>query len=195
MSKSLGNFFTVREVLKKYRPEVIRFFVLSSQYRSPLNYSDDQLNDAEAALTRLYTALRGVDIQPSSSDSAYTLRFQEAMNDDFNTPVAFSVLFDLARELNSMKVNKESAEQLATTLKELASVLGLLQDDPDNFLKGDETGGLSEDEINQQIQARVDAKSNKDWAKADKIRDQLKEQGVIVEDVAGGTTSWRREKS
>jgi cysteinyl-tRNA synthetase len=173
---------------------VIRFFVLSSQYRSPLNYSDDQLNDAEAALTRLYTALRGVDIQPSSSDSAYTLRFQEAMNDDFNTPVAFSVLFDLARELNSMKVNKESAEQLATTLKELASVLGLLQDDPDNFLKGDETGGLSEDEINQQIQARVDAKSNKDWAKADKIRDQLKEQGVIVEDVAGGTTSWRREK-
>jgi cysteinyl-tRNA synthetase len=194
MSKSLGNFFTVREVLKKYHPEVIRFFVLSSQYRSPLNYSDDQLNDAEAALTRLYTALRGVDIQPSSSDSAYTLRFQEAMNDDFNTPVAFSVLFDLARELNSMKVNKESAEQLATTLKELASVLGLLQDDPDNFLKGDETGGLSEDEINQQIQARVDAKSNKDWAKADKIRDQLKEQGVIVEDVAGGTTSWRREK-
>jgi cysteinyl-tRNA synthetase len=194
MSKSLGNFFTVREVLKKYHPEVIRFFVLSSQYRSPLNYSDNQLNDAEAALTRLYTALRGVDIQPSSSDSAYTLRFQEAMNDDFNTPVAFSVLFDLARELNSMKVNKESAEQLATTLKELASVLGLLQDDPDNFLKGDETGGLSEDEINQQIQARVDAKSNKDWAKADKIRDQLKEQGVIVEDVAGGTTSWRREK-
>ena len=194
MSKSLGNFFTVREVLKKYRPEVIRFFVLSSQYRSPLNYSDEQLKDAEAALTRLYTALRGVEIQSTACHADYKQRFQEAMDDDFNTPVAFSVLFDLARELNSMKVNKESAEQLATTLKELSSVLGLLQDDPDNFLKGDDVDGLSEDEINQQIEARVEAKSNKDWTKADAIRDQLKEQGVILEDVAGGLTSWRREK-
>ena len=194
MSKSLGNFFTVREVLKKYRPEVIRFFVLSSQYRSPLNYSDAQLKDSEAALTRLYTALRDVELSSVPCDEGYKQRFQEAMDDDFNTPVAFAVLFDIARELNISKADKEKSGQLATSLLELASVLGLLYDNPDDFLKGDnKEGGLSEEDINQAIQARADAKQNKNWAKADEIRDQLKQQGIILEDVAGGKTSWRRE--
>jgi cysteinyl-tRNA synthetase len=194
MSKSLGNFFTVREVLKKYRPEIIRFFVLSSQYRSPLNYSDEQLDDAGVALTRLYTALRGVEITDVSCDSSYKKRFEEAMDDDFNTPVAVAVLFDLARELNKTKVDSERATILAASLKELAGVLGFLQDDPDSFLKGEQLeGDLTEEQINQKIQARIEAKQNKDWGKADEIRDQLKEQGVILEDIAGGKTSWRRE--
>jgi cysteinyl-tRNA synthetase len=194
MSKSLGNFFTVREVLKKYRPEIIRFFILSSQYRSPLNYSNEQLDDAGLALTRLYTALRGIVIKNVPMDDDYTNRFKQAMDDDFNTPVAVAVLFDLARELNKHKADAEKALVLAATLKELAGVLGILQDQPDSFLKGGDTNeGISEDKIIQQIQARVEAKKNKDWAKADEIRDQLKSQGVILEDIAGGETSWRRE--
>ena len=194
MSKSLGNFFTVREVLKKYRPEIIRFFVLSSHYRSPLNYSDEQLDDAGLALTRLYTALRGVEINETVCDSEYKARFEEAMDDDFNTAVALAVLFDLARELNKVKTDISRAEILASTLKTLAGILGILQDEPENFLKGEESeNGLSEAEIEQQVQARIEAKNNKDWAKADQIRDQLKEQGVIVEDITGGTSSWRRE--
>jgi cysteinyl-tRNA synthetase len=194
MSKSLGNFFTIREVLKQYRPEIIRFFVLSSHYRSPLNYSDEQLDDANAALTRLYTALRGVEKITGSIVEEYKHRFQQAMDDDFNTPVAFSVLFDLARDLNSTKEDKKRAGELATTLVELAGVLGILQDDPEVFLKGVENDdGFSEDDINLQIQARSEAKTNKDWAKADEIRDLLKQQGIILEDVAGGVTSWRRE--
>ena len=194
MSKSLGNFFTIREVLKQYRPEIIRFFVLSSHYRSPLNYSDEQLDDANAALTRLYTALRGVEKISGSINDEYKQRFQQAMDDDFNTPVAFSVLFDLARELNSTKEDKERAGELAATLVELAGVLGILQDDPEAFLKGGENDdGFSEDDINLQIQARTEAKKNKEWVKADEIRDLLKQQGVILEDVAGGVTSWRRE--
>ncbi len=196
MSKSLGNFFTVREVLKKYRPEIIRFFVLSSHYRSPLNYSDEQLDDAGLALTRLYTALRGVTVNSGVCDTGYVKRFKEAMDDDFNTPIAVAILFDLARELNKCKSDKVRAGELAGTLKELAAVLGILQDDPDGFLKGGNADeGLFEDEINRQIQARIAAKNNKDWAKADEIRDQLKAQGIIVEDIAGGTSSWRRESS
>ncbi len=194
MSKSLGNFFTVREVLKKYRPEIIRFFILSSQYRSPLNYSDEQLDDAGAALTRLYTALRDVEIKEIPGNAEYIQRFEEAMDDDFNTPVAVAVLFDLARELNSKKADTGKAEVLAVTLKQLAGVLGILQDDPETFLQGGGgEEGLSEDEIDQYIQARLEAKKNNDWAKADEIRDLLKAQGIIVEDVAGGTTLWRRE--
>ncbi len=193
MSKSLGNFFTVREVLKKYRPEIIRFFILSSQYRSPLNYSDEQLDDAGAALTRLYTALRGETISELPCDEVFKSRFEQAMDDDFNTPVAMAVLFDIARELNKSKSDSEKSAVLAATLKNLANILGLLHDDPDDFLKGGDHEGLSEDQINQQIQARIEAKTNKDWAKADEIRDQLKSQGIILEDIAGGKTSWRRE--
>jgi cysteinyl-tRNA synthetase len=159
MSKSLDNFFTVREVLKTYRPEIIRFFILSSHYRSPLNYSNEQLEDAKAALTRLYTALRGIEIKSVECDPEYKKRFTDAMDDDFNTPVAVAVLFDLTRDLNSHKADETKASPLASTLKELAAVLGILQDDPENFLKGTKTqGGLSEDEISQQIQARIEAK-------------------------------------
>ena len=196
MSKSLGNFFTVREVLKEYRPEVIRFFVLSSHYRSPLNYSDEQLDDAGMALTRLYTALRGVAIITGHS-TRYSERFNQAMDDDFNTPVAVAVLFDMARELNKDKNNNNSelASQLAGELKELSSVLGILQDDPESFLQAGDTaqeGGLAEQEIELFIEQRIQAKQNKDWALADKIRDDLKQQGIVLEDVATGT-SWRRE--
>jgi len=195
MSKSLGNFFTVREVLKNYRPEIIRFFVLSSHYRSPLNYSDEQLDDAKLALTRLYTALRGIKISSNKCNAEYKQRFAEAMDDDFNTPVAVAVLFDLARELNSHKKEESKAGELAGTLKELAGVLGVLQEEPEVFLQGGEQqGGLSEEDINQQIQARIEAKNNKDWGQADQIRDQLKEQGIILEDAPSGKTTWRREK-
>jgi cysteinyl-tRNA synthetase len=206
MSKSLGNFFTVREVLKQYRPEVIRFFILSSHYRSPLNYATAQLDDATAALTRLYTALRGVDfgLPVSDDDKAVGIlmsktidpeeSFTVAMDDDFNTPVALSVLFDLARAINSCS-RPGAKTYLASILKKLAGeVLGLLQDDPDNFLKGGAaTDGLDEQQIEQLIADRKTAKANKDWGLADTIRDQLKAQGVILEDVAGGSTSWRRE--
>ncbi len=194
MSKSLGNFFTVREVLKQYRPEIIRFFILSSHYRSPLNYSHEQLDEAGAALMRLYTALRGIEISTSEFEKSYIARFEQAMDDDFNTPVAVSVLFDLARELNKSKDNPGNKQSLAATLKHLAGILGLLQDEPEAFLKGNVChDGLSEDEINQLIQKRLDAKQNKDWAQADQIRDQLKMQGIVLEDAPGGKTTWRRE--
>lgn len=198
MSKSLGNFFTVREVLQRYRPEIIRFFILSSHYRSPLNYSDEHLDEAGAALTRLYTALRGVETAEAPIEADYKARFEQAMDDDFNTPVALSVLFDLARELNKVKENnREKAVQLAATLRYLGGLLGILQDDPDTFLKGGAIAGsgtvsLSNEQIEQQIQARLEAKKNKDWSTADRIRDELKEQGIILEDVPGGT-NWRRE--
>lgn len=212
MSKSLGNFFTVREVLKQYRPEIIRFFILSSHYRSPLNYSDEQLNEGGAALNRLYTALRGVAVPDVPVSADYQSRFEQAMKDDFNTPVAVSVLFDLARELNKNKdSDSERAGQLASSLKQLGGLLGILQDDPDVFLKGkvytlnaepasfevagmpgDLVSTLTEEAIEHQIQARLDAKKAKNWALADQIRDQLKEQGIILEDAPNGTTSWRR---
>ncbi len=201
MSKSLGNFFTVREVLKQYRPEVIRFFILSSHYRSPLNYSDEHLDEAASALTRLYTALRGVTIAEASIDETYRARFEQAMDDDFNTPLAISVLFDIARELNKAKQSDaERAASLAASIRFLGNVLGILQQDPEVLLKEGLTMTdkaeaetlASEDWIEQQIQLRNQAKQRKDWAEADRIRDALKEQGVILEDVAGGKTHWRR---
>jgi cysteinyl-tRNA synthetase len=186
MSKSLGNFFTVREVLKQYRPEIIRFFILTSHYRSPLNYSDESLNEASAALTRLYTALRDCLVIDAPINSDYQARFEAAMNDDFNTPVAIAVLFDVARELNKAQDKTE----LAATLRGLAGLLGLLKDDAENFLKGDNNDDA---DIEQQIQARIAAKKAKDWKTADKIRDDLKAQGIILEDAPDGTTRWRRE--
>ena len=190
MSKSLGNFFTVREVLKQYRPEIIRFFILSSHYRSPLNYSDEQLNDAGAGLTRLYMALRGIEATDASVDAECVRRFEVAMNDDFNTPVALSILFDVARELNIAKkeADQQKIDTLATTLKKLGELLGILQIDADIFLKGE-----SDVDIDQKIQARLDAKIAKNWALADQIRIDLKAQGVILEDAPDGTTHWRRE--
>lgn len=196
MSKSLGNFFTVREVLKRYRPEVVRFFILTSHYRSPLNYSNEHLDEAAVALTRLYTSLRGIDAGEFVVDTDYEARFNEAMNDDFNTPVALSVLFDMARELNKVKdSDKQRSSQLAATIRSLGGILGILQDDAERFLKeGDnQVEGLTAEQIETLIQARIDAKKNKNWAEADDIRDQLKQQGVILEDVPGGGTNWRRE--
>ena len=196
MSKSLGNFFTVREVLKQYQPEIIRFFILSSHYRSPLNYSDEQLNDARLALTRLYTALRGCAEENADIDMDYKVRFEVAMNDDFNTPVALSILFDLARELNAAKEAKlEKVQDLVATLRFLGGLLGIVQGDADDFLKSGVVNGevVNVELIEQQIQARLAAKIAKDWSLADKIRDDLKGQGVILEDAPNGLSTWRRE--
>jgi cysteinyl-tRNA synthetase len=211
MSKSLGNFFTVREVLARYRPEAVRFFILNSHYRSPLNYSSENLDEANAALTRLYTALRGIrsDLPVSGEDrgKAFVARFEEAMNDDFNTPEAIAVLFDLAREINRARnVHIEEAERLAAVLKHLGGVLGLLQTDPEAFFKFEvgslthrSSGGVQSDAelvwgdelIERKIRERLEARKNKDWATADRIRSELKEHGIVLEDTSGGTT-WRR---
>ncbi|MCB5191299.1 cysteine--tRNA ligase [Methylobacillus arboreus] len=188
MSKSLGNFFTIREVLEKYDAEVVRFFILRAHYRSPLNYSDHHLNDAKQALTRLYTALRGVDVSQVEIDwqQPYAARFKQALDDDFNTPEAFAVLFELASEAN----RSDSLEQ-AGLLKALACQLGLLQRDPDEFLKGGDEAGALADEIERLIEARLAARRSKNFAEADRIREALAGQGVILEDTAQGT-SWRR---
>jgi len=195
MSKSLGNFFTVREILERYKPEDIRYFILASHYRSPLNYSDQMLDSAGAALTRLYTALRGVEISNTDKvDEAYAQRFEQAMNEDFNTAEAVAVLFDLANQINKLKTtDMQAASSLAATLKQLAGVIGLLQDDPDTYLKsGGTSDGMSNDEIDSLIQQRAQAKTDKNWAESDRIRDELKEQGIVLED-KGAETTWRRE--
>ncbi len=196
MSKSLGNFFTVREVLKNYRAEVVRFFIVNSHYRSPLNYSDEHLDEANAALTRLYTALRDLNTDDTGKGVAsdYKDRFDSAMQDDFNTPIALSVLFDLAREINRQKsMDLTLAGNLASSLKALGGLLGILQEDPDAFLKSAgaaQTDGLSDRAIEALIAKRIEAKQNKDWSAADRIRDELKDQNIILEDVAG-QTKWR----
>ena len=194
MSKSLGNFFILREVLKSYAPEVMRYFILASHYRSPLNYSDQNLDSARAALERFYTALRGVEMAQVSDGGEYETRFRQAMDDDFNTAEALAVLFELANQLNKAKAENDQAQaaQLAGQLKYLGGVLGLLQDDPDAFLKGGaEEGGLGDNEIDALIEQRTAAKQEKNWAEADRIRDELQAQGIILEDGASGTT-WRR---
>jgi len=190
MSKSLGNFFTIREVLKKYDAEVVRFFILRAHYRSPLNYSDVHLDDAKKSLDRLYTALKNV---PPSAETGvdwsepHAQRFKAAMDDDFNTPDAVAVLFDLANE-----VNKSASPLLAAQFKALGSVLGLLQRDPVEFLQGSATGsGLDDAAISAQIEARNSAKQAKNYAEADRIRKELLASGVVLEDSASGTT-WRR---
>ncbi|GAB4120907.1 MAG: cysteine--tRNA ligase [Sideroxydans sp.] len=189
MSKSLGNFFTIREVLKKYDAEVVRFFILRAHYRSPLNYSDAHLNDAKGALTRLYTALKSVPVGAGAVDwnEPHAQRFKAAMDDDFNTPEAVAVLFDLANE-----VNRSQSPQVAAQLKALAGVLGLLEREAQEFLQGGSNeGGLDDAAINAQIEARITAKKEKNFAEADRIRKELLEAGVMLEDTAQGT-SWRR---
>ncbi|MHB1117424.1 cysteine--tRNA ligase [Sideroxydans sp.] len=189
MSKSLGNFFTIREVLKKYDAEVVRFFILRAHYRSPLNYSDQHLDDAKGALTRLYTALKSAtaDAREVDWNEPYAQRFKAAMDDDFNTPEAVAVLFDLVNE-----ANRSQSGEAAAQLKALAGVLGLLQRDAQEFLQGSATaGGLDDAAINAQIEARIAAKRAKDFAEADRIRKALLEAGVVLEDNAQGT-SWRR---
>jgi cysteinyl-tRNA synthetase len=187
MSKSLGNFFTIREVLKKYDAEVVRFFILRAHYRSPLNYSDAHLDDAKQALTRLYTALKGFDSRVAVDwDEAHAQRFRAAMDNDFGTPEAMAVLFDLAGE-----VNRTGDAKVAAQLKALGSVLGLLQRPAVEFLQAAPESGLANDTIAAQIAARVAAKKAKNFAEADRIRDELKAAGIVLEDGPGGTT-WRR---
>jgi cysteinyl-tRNA synthetase len=206
MSKSLGNFFTIREVLGKYDPEVVRFFILRAHYRSPLNYSDKHLDDAKAALTRLYTALRGHEVSAHNIDwnQPQAKRFKEAMDDDLNTPEAMAVLFELAKD--------KSAEALAL-MKNLGAVIGLLQRNPEEFLKGIPVSGnlhttsgtlvgqgallsgeasqTSPIDIDDLIVKRIEAKKAKNFAEADRIRKELADAGIILEDTPQGTT-WRR---
>ena len=190
MSKSLGNFFTIRDVLAEHDPEVVRYLLVASHYRSAINYSVDSLVEARKSLTRLYTALDGVnaDEQAAASDAAE--RFTAAMDDDFNTPIALAALFDLARDLNRAKSDQPAeAPRLAGELKRLAGVLGLLQQTPQTFLKGaQQQVALSEEEIEAKIAERQAAKGSKDFARADAIRDELAALGIILKDSREGTT-------
>ena len=195
MSKSLGNFFLIRDVLKSFDPEVIRFFMLKAHYRSPINYSDAQLDEARSGLARLYTALaHGTEAQASTLDpnNPWAERFAAAMNDDFNTPEAIAVLFDLASEVNRAQGNEKQA--LSNILKALGASLNFLQRNPTEFLQAGskDHDSLSPTQIEEQITARVVAKQAKDFAKADMIRKTLLEQGIVLEDKPGGLTEWRR---
>ncbi|VVE68529.1 Cysteine--tRNA ligase [Pandoraea captiosa] len=195
MSKSLGNFFTIREVLAKFDAEVVRFFILRAQYRSPLNYSDAHLDDARGGLTRLYTALKDAtgDGAPLDWNEPFAQRFAAAMNDDFNTPVAISVLFELAGE-----INKQRDPVLVRQLQALAGTLGLLGRDPQSFLQGATGGDDAGDgdalraSVEARIEARAQAKRDRNFAEADRIRAELLSEGIVLEDRPGGATEWRR---
>ena len=195
MSKSLGNFFLIRDVLKSFDAEVLRFFMLKAHYRSPINYSDAQLEEARAGLVRLYTALSQVSGAKNvtlDQGNLWVTRFSAAMNDDFNTPEAIAVLFELASEVN--RAQGEEKQLLASTLKSLGATLNFLQRDPTTFLQSGskDVDGLSPQQIEMQIANRQAAKLAKDFAKADSIRKTLLESGVVLEDKPGGITEWRR---
>jgi cysteinyl-tRNA synthetase len=194
MSKSLGNFKTIREELKTYSGETIRYFLISSHYRSQVEYSPVSLNEVQSALDRFYQALRGIAITDLHTiDANYQMRFDSAMCDDFNTPEALAVMFDLVKALNSSQIDVEKSV-LAATLVRLGGILGILQQDPEAYFKSTQNnvdGAVSEEEIEAMITERASARAKKDWAESDRIRDKLMEQGVVLDD-AKGVTSWRR---
>ena len=194
MSKSLGNFFTIREVMERYLPEVIRFFILSSHYRSPLNYSDGHLDEARAGLTRLYTSIRDIDPGDGELEPGYRQRFEQVMDDDFNTRAAVTLFHEIAGEINRLEDKaSEHAARLARTLVRLGGVLGIMQMAPGQFLHAAAgNGDISTDDINRLIEERAQAKAARNYAEADRIRERLTGQDIILEDGPGGTT-WRRK--
>ena len=196
MSKSLGNFFTIREVLESYDGETLRYFILSSHYRSPLNFSDANLDNAKNAITKLYTSIRGLKSSTASTDEIsqrldYEQRFDAALDDDFNTPIAISILFEISKQINLEKEKDvDFASALSGLLVRLGGYLGILQNNPEDFLK--QGVQLSDEEIDQKIKDRNLARSEKDFALSDQIRDELEAHGIILEDSAEGTL-WRRK--
>ena len=194
MSKSLKNFFTIRDVLKNYDGETLRYFLISSHYRSPLNYSKTNIDGAQSALKRLYNAINGLnkkvdDVSPI--DNNFEERFNSALNDDFNTPMALSILFEIAKQINIERTNNPNkASALSIQLVELGNYLGILEYDADEYLK--QGSELSESDISKKIEQREEARISKDFAMSDQIRDELFELGIILEDSANGTT-WRRK--
>ncbi|WP_106477027.1 cysteine--tRNA ligase [Phytohalomonas tamaricis] len=196
MSKSLGNFFTIRDVLEKHDPEVVRYLLLASHYRSPINYAPDALKDARKSLERFYNALEGVEASEGAVDGQFATRFFAAMDDDFNTPEALAALFELARELNRerQKGNLLLAQAMAYELKRLGGILGLFEQSPGDFLRaGSDELPISEQEIEQRIEARNAARKARDFAESDRIRDELAALGIILKDAREGT-SWVFER-
>jgi cysteinyl-tRNA synthetase len=194
MAKSLGNFTTIREVLGRYPGEVLRFFILGSHYRSPLVYTEANLDAAREGLDRLYLSLRGLPAVSTAETGAFAASFADAMNDDFNTAKALAVLFEMAREINRLRESDPAqAAALGAGLRALGGVLGLLQTPVESYFQGAGTtdGGLDAAAIDALIVARRDARARRDWAEADRIRDALAQQGVVLEDSAAGTV-WRR---
>ena len=192
MSKSLGNFFTVREILERYQAEEVRYFILTSQYRSPLNYSDEHLDNARNALTRFYTALRGLPEATPMADTQFEKDFHSAMQDDFNTPEALATLFELVREINRVRADDEAAAaSLGALLRQLGDLIGILQSDAESYLRGGASANDGDAEIDALVAQRNEAKANKDWGTADEIRNKLQEMGIVLEDGPSGTT-WRR---
>ena len=194
MSKSLKNFFTIRDVLKNYDGETLRYFLISSHYRSPLNYSKTNIDGAQSALKRLYNAINGLNKKVddvSTIDTNFEERFNLALNDDFNTPMALSILFEIAKQINIERTNNPNkASALSIQLVELGNYLGILEYDADEYLK--QGSELSESDISKKIEQREEARSSKDFAMSDQIRDELFELGIILEDSVNGTT-WRRK--
>lgn len=201
MSKSLGNFFTIRDVLEKYHPEVVRFLLVSSHYRSPINYAEDNLIEARAGLERFYGALRDyTDVAPANladiTTSPYYTAFVNAMNDDFNTRVALATMYDLVRDLNNAsKTDPEQAKSLAALLKALGLILGILQENPAVFLQAGGSDQISAERVEQLIAERIQAKKDKQYARADEIRKELLDAGILLEDSKDGTTQWRRDSN
>lgn len=195
MSKSLGNFLTIRDFLKKYHPEILRYFNLASHYRSPVEFTDDNIQTAAQGLERMYTALRGLKPREPATHTHYEERFIEAMNDDFNTPLALSVLFDLVREMNRLREqNLAEAETLAGLLLKLGHILGVLYEAPEQYLQGSEIESLDKHKIDTLIKERENARLSKNWARSDEIRAELAKLGVVLEDTKDGTL-WRQEST